>query len=464
MEMRKPKALVIPFKFREGYEDKYVDPLIESAVRLMTEQAGLDIVKTEAVTFDRDADLVAGKYNAEDFDFAVYLLPTWFEPVTMVRAAKPFFGLPTIVWGFGNFMLDGKRTNLGSSAGAGVTKGTLREYGVKHMYLYYSPADGRDEVLLEKLYHFARAARAVRMLKRSRILTIGYQFGGMTLGDMDLTKMNRVFGVDLVEDDGYSLIQRLESIDTSGDYYRECEAKVSALTGGTIGGSLERVTRMYAALKEMVGETRADAVTMKCHFVFSQQYGLSACIPLSVIGNEMVASCEADIPLTLTELALHYLSGGELATYADTHDLTGERILFGACGFAPAGMCIGNRIICQLPPKDASGLGATFKEYITNRNFLKPGRMTAARILKDPDGGFTFHAAGGEAVGDIGEACEIGMPQYSFTEMIPDCDFDTFAQHTGSHHYALCYADLEKEIPLFCEFLGIRCLYEESKK
>ncbi len=462
MKMRKPKALVIPFKFREGYEDKYVDPLIDSAVDLMVSKADLDIVKTEAVTFDADADLVAEKYNAENFDFAVYLMPTWFEPVTMVRAAKPYFALPTIVWGFGNFMLDGKRTNLGSAAGAGVTKGTLREYGVKHQYLYYSPADGKDDELLEKLKHFANAARAVAMLKRSRILTIGYQFGGMTLGDMDLTKMNKVFGVDLIEDDGYSLISRLEAIDTDDEFYKECEKKVADLTGGTAGRSLERITRMYVGLKQMVDKYQADAITMKCHFVFSQDYGLSACIPLSVIGNEMVASCEADIPLTLTQLALNYLSGGELSTYADTHDLTGERILFGACGFAPAGMCIGNKIICQLPDTNATGLGATFKEYITNKNFLKEGRMTCARILKDPDGGFTLHAAGGHAVGDVGECCEIGMPQYSFTEMIPDCDFDKLAQHLGSHHYALCYADLEKELPLFCDFLGIRCLYEEK--
>lgn len=462
--MRKPLALVIPFKFREGYPDEIVDPLISSAIELIKGKANIDCTVTEAVVYDDDADLVSSKYNAENYDMSILLLPTWYEPVTMVRAAKPFFGLPTVVWGFGNFELDGKRTNLGSTAGAGVTKGTLREYGVKHEYLYYSPADGKDDELVEKLVHISKAARAVAMLKKSRILTIGYQFGGMTIGDMDLTKMKNVFGVDLIEDDGYTLINDLEALDTNSEYYKECEKKVNELTDGTAEDKLERITRMYAALKNLVTKYNAQAVTMKCHFVFSQNYGLSACIPLSVIGNEMVASCEADIPLTLTELVMYYLSGGELSTYADTHELTGERVLFAACGFAPAGMCIKNKIICQLPAKNATGLGATFKDYITNRNFLKEGRITAARILKDPDGGFTLHATGGKAVGDVGECCEIGMPQYSFTEMIPDCDFDSFAQNMGSHHYALCYADMQKELELFCKYVGIRLLFEEPKK
>ena len=462
--MRKPKALVIPLKFREGYPDEIVDVLIKDANELMTEKAGLDIDVTPAVTYDADADKVAAEYNPANYDFCVLLVPTWFEPITMVRAAKTFFELPMIVWGFSNFMQDGIRTNLGSSAGAGVTKGTLREYGVKHEYIYYSPKTGHDDVIVKKLQDVGIAARAVSLLKRSRILTVGVQFGGMTLGDMDLVKMQKVFGVDLMEADAYQVIKSLENMPTDSEFYKECEEKVLRLTGGTLGNRLEKMTRFYAALKKMVGDYQAQALTMKCHFVFSQEYGLTPCIPLSIIGDEVVSSCEADLPVTLTQLVMHYLSGGNPTAYADTHDLTGERVLMAACGYAPAGMCIDDKIIAQLPPENATGLGATFAEYITNKNYLKEGGITVGRILKDPDGGYTLHATGGHAVGDVGACAEIGMPQYSFTEVIPDCDFDTFAQDLGSHHYALCYADLKDVLPLFCKYVGIRLNFEKPVK
>ncbi len=458
--MRKPRALAIPFKFREGYPDEFVDKFIAQAMRLIGE-TGIDYTETEAVMYDSDADLVAAKYNPNDYDFTVLVMPTWFEPGTMIRAAKSYLNMPVVVWGFSNFIYGGERVNLGSTAGAGAAKGTLRELGIKHEYIYHSPNAGFDDQIKQQLWNVANVARAIALLKVSRILTVGYQFGSMTIGDMDLTRMRSVLGPDLVEVDNYTLISKMESIDVSSEAYKAAAVKIMTMTGGTIKNKLEKVTRMYVALKEIVKQFRADALTLRCHFALSQEYGLTACIPLSVIGNEMVASCEADIPLTLTQLMMHYLSGGELTAYADTHELTGKRILWGACGYAPAGMCVDDQIICQLPPENPIGLGATFKDYITNRNWLKSGRLTAARLLKESDGSFTMHAAAGKALGDIGKTSEFGSPQYSFTEMVLDTDFDRFAQNMGSHHYALCYADLMGQLELFCKYSGVRPLLEK---
>ncbi len=457
--MRAPKALAIPFKFREGYPDELVDRFIEQAEKLI-QDAGIDCTLTEAVMFDKDADLVSAKYNPNAFDFTVLIMPTWFEPGTLVRAAKNFFNMPVIVWGFGNFMYEGERVNFGSTAGAGAAKGTLRELGVKHEYLYNSPGTGFDDELKAKLWQVANVARAILLLKEARILTIGYQFGSMTIGDMDLTRMRSILGPDLVELDSYTLIKHMDAIDIQSESYRKASEKIFAMTSGTIENKLEKVTRMYLAMKELCTQYGADALTLKCHFALSQEYGLTACIPLSVIGDEMVASCEADIPLTLTQLILHYLSGGKTTAYADTHELTGERILWGACGYAPSDMCVDGRIVCQLPPEHPVGLGATFKDYITNKNWLKEGHMVAARLLKEADGSYTLHATSGKALGNIGKTSEFGSPQYSFTEMIPETNFDRFVQNMGSHHYALCYSELMDSLQMFCKYKGIKPLLE----
>ena len=453
--MRAPKALVIPLKFREGYPDELVDPLIAKSVDLIKE-AGVDGTVTEVVMYDKDADLVADKYNVHNYDFTILLVPTWFEPVTMVRAAKPFFCKPMIVWGYSNFDENGQRTNLGSSAGAGVTKGTLREYGVNHDYIHYSPGIGKDEKIKAQLAKFANVARAMTLMEGSRILCFGYQFGGMTLGDMDLRKMRDIFGVDLIEQDAYSLIERMKNVDTESAEYKENAERIQKLSCGTIAHKLEPVTRMYTALKEFVSESNTQALTLKCHFALSQEYGLTPCIPLSVIGNDIVASCEADIPVTLTQLLLNYLSGGLATAYADTHELTDDRVLWGACGYAPSDMCVDGKITCQLPVENAFGLGATFGDYITNKNWLKAGLLTCARILKDKDGGFTIHTASGEAQGEIGSVAEYGSPQYAFTDMKLNGDMEQFSKHLGSHHYALVYADVAEALEMYCEFKGIR--------
>lgn len=265
-------------------------------------------------------------------------MPTWFEPVTMVRAAKTYFDKPVVVWGFSNFMYDGVRSNLGSTAGAGVTKGTLREYGVNHEYIYYSPAAGKDDQIKQQLWKVANVSRAMTLMSTARIMSIGYQFGGMTLGDMDLTKMRKVFGPDLIELDAYEVIHRMEAMDPESEEYQSAKKRIVELTRGTIGDKADGVTRMYATLRQLVKSYGADALTMKCHFAFSQVYGLSACVPLSVIGtDEVVASCEADIPLTMTQLLMHYLSGGEQTAYADTHELKDDRVLFGRLRLRPGG-------------------------------------------------------------------------------------------------------------------------------
>ena len=121
---------------------------------------------------------------------------------------------------------------------------------------------------------------------------------------------------------------------------------------------------------------------------------------------------------------------------------------------------MGGKVIPELPSEDPEGLGATFGDYITNRNYLQEGKLTLARILKDVDGGFTMHAAAGNAIGDIGKVSEIGCPQYPFTEIRLASPVEQFAQNMGSHHYAIVYEELREELELFCTIKGIRTLFE----
>lgn len=458
--MRNPKALVIPFRFREGYPDEIVDEHTNACFGLL-DGISLEYVRTQNVIHPEDADAVTENFNPNHYDFLILLVPTWIEPVLVMRVVSHFNNKPVLVWGTGTFIYKGERVNLGSIPGSGVVKGTLREHGIFHEYIYTLPGDKEvNNLITKRIVRLANVARAIRLLSEARILTIGYLFGGMSLGDIDITKMRGEFGPELIELDAYSLIKRMEKQEVSSDSFKSNIEEINRVLGAPLGVKLEKIARMYSALKQIVNETQAQALTIKCNFELSQEFGLTACIPLSVLGNTIVASCEADIPVVLTQLIMHYLSNGEVTTYADIHEILKDRLLVAACGFAPGRMCIGNKIIPDIPGETREGLGATFGDYITNRNYLKEGPVTLARVLKNPDGKFSIHIAQGKAIGDVGRVSEIGCPQYPFTEIKLSSKIDSFAQNMGSHHYSIVYADLQEDLELFCKIKGIKANIE----
>lgn len=449
--MREPKALVIPFRFREGYPDEIVDKHTKACLDLLD---GMKLVydQTNNVVHPEDADFVITKFNPNAYDFLILLIPTWIEPVLVMRIISRFKEKPVLVWGAGTFEHKGERVDLGSIPGSGVVKGTLREHGIYHEYIYNLPGEKEtNDHIIKRISRLANVSRAIRLLSEARILTIGYLFGGMSLGDMDITKMRRIFGPEMVELDAYSLIKRMEKLEVNKESISQNTEDITKVLGSPLGVKMEKIALMYSALKQMVKESRAQAVTIKCNFELSQEFGLTACIPLSVLGNTMVASCEADIPVVLTQLIMHYLSGGEVTTYADIHEILADRLLVAACGFAPGRMCINNKVIPDIPGENREGLGATFGDYITNKNYLKEGLVTMARVLKDPDGQYSIHLVKGKAIGDIGRVSEIGCPQYPFTEIKLFTDIDLFAQNMGSHHYSIVYGDLTEAFQLFCK-------------
>ncbi len=458
MTMKKPRALIVPCRWIEGNPVDVIDAQIKSALELIN-KADIDYDVTDMVVYDKDANSIRQKYNAANYDFSIIIIPTWLEPMLPIRAIKDFLNKPIVVWGFGTFNQYGKRVDMGSIPGSGVLKGTLREMGVEHEYLYYLPGNEKtDQIMLTRLRKIANVARAISMLDKAKIASIGYLFGGMTLGDIDTTKMNTVFGPELMEKDLYSLIREMESIDVSGQDYADTRKFVEGHFKASIGDRIDKAVRMYMVLKNYVDDYNLAAITVKCHFELSVEYGQTACIPLSVLGNSVVAACESDIPVLLTQLVMTYLSGGKSSAYVDLHEISEKGLLIGACGYAPSSMCIGKKIACGCCNPGDQASDNSYNGYITNMSHLDKGKVTIGRILKEKDGGFALHYTTGDAVGDIGQMNQYGLPQFAFTEVVLDSGVDRFAQSLGSHHYAVVYEDLRDEFDLFCRYKNIKNL------
>jgi len=206
---------------------------------------------------------------------------------------------------------------------------------------------------------------------------------------------------------------------------------------------LRQAFRMVLALRKVVHERRWDAVTIKCQYELSRTFGLAPCLPLSILGDEVVSSCEGDVPLAVSQLILHYLTG-EPTSYGDLHNVTDTNILWGACGFAPLSYAAGKPVINK---------HTALYEGLLNSSPYRMGRVTLAR-LGARHGGFKMHIAAGEAVPPP-PFHEVGCPTYPFVDVVMDADPHEFMQEISSQHYAIAYGDVRDELEMLCDLLDI---------
>lgn len=167
-------------------------------------------------------------------------------------------------------------------------------------------------------------------------------------------------------------------------------------------------------------------------------------MPLSMLGDEMVVSCEGDIPLVITQLILHYLTGAPIS-YGDVHHVMECSILFGACGFAPLSFATSRPVVNK---------HTALYEGLLNSSPYKGGTVTLARLASTQSGTFKMHIAGGTSVLSP-RFHEVGCPPYPFINVEMDGDIDEFMQHLCSQHYAIVYGDVRQELTEFCRLASI---------
>jgi L-fucose isomerase-like protein len=332
---------------------------------------------------------------------------------------------------------------LGALPAAGVLRETLEEMEANFSFVYGMPA---EQELMKQVSSYARSAAAVRSLTTARVGLIGYAAMGMYTGTMDHTKLRREIGAEIDQIDQYELVERFKKI--SADEIKALLPKADAwdLSDQIVTNDFNKMFRMYAAIKSLAQERRWDALTIKCQYELSRTFGLAPCMPLSMFGDELVSSCEGDVPLVVSQLILHYLTG-EPTSYGDLHNVTATHTLWGACGFAPLSYAAGKPIVNK---------HTALYEGTLNSSPYKTGKVTLARLGARKNG-FKMHIATGEA--ELPPPFhEVGCPTYPFVNVAMDGDPAAFMQQLCSQHYAIVYGDVRAELETMCRFLNIELI------
>lgn len=440
--MRKPKAILVPLGYPD-YPREIVDKFIEKS-REMIGGLGIDLVTTDAVIKEGDVEKATKLIRETEFDFTIPLIVSWVEAPIAVAVLRDFFDKPILLWSHTTYQEGGKIITLGPIPAAGVIRETFEEMGARFKFIYGMPNSNK---VREEIKSFANIARTLRALSKAKVGLFGYFAMGMYTGGFDHTKIRKLIGPEIVHIGQYYIIKRSEEIEEKKLESLINYAKANwDIMGDVDDKSLISVLRVYLALEELIEEYKLDALTVKCQYELSRVYGIAPCIPLSMLGDKVTSSCEGDMPLVISQLILHYLTDGAVATYGDVADILEDNsIIIAACGFAPLS-------IVQGRPK--VGRHTALYEGLLNMSPYKEGEVTLARLASD-DNGYKMHIATGKA-STPPPFHEINCPPYAGMKVVLDGPVDSFMQNLMSQHYGVVYGDVRKELLEICRLLKIR--------
>jgi len=438
---RRIKVVMVPFSYPD-YPEEVINKYVKESIKVISD-LDIQLVTTKVVKESKNVEEATTTIRSTDFDFIIALVVSWVEAPHVVATLRDFFSYPILLWSHTPYQQDGERITLGGIPAAGVIRETLEEMKANFEFIWGMP-DSED--VKRKILSFGRTARSLRALSKSQVGLLGYFSMGMYTGGFDHTKIRKLIGPEIIHLGQYYIVKRSEQVESSEVQELVQKSKREwALASGVTEQLLTKAMKVYLALKNLVREYELDALTIKCQYELSREWGFAPCIPLSMLGDEIVSSCEGDVPLVISQLLLHYMSGKTVG-YGDVHDILPDNsVILAACGFAPLSFAL---------EKPRIGKHTALYEGLLNCSVYKEGEVTLCRLASDGDG-YKMHITSGKAVIPP-PFHEINCPPYAGTKIILDDPAEQFMQKLMSQHYAIVYGNFREELLRFCHLLQIR--------
>jgi len=348
--------------------------------------------------------------------------------------------LPLALWGFNMIEVDGRRESTGSFVAACVLKGSLDRMGYSFPTILGSPDDA---TALSLAADFSHAAYAVGRLKRTRLGLVGYASMSMYPGTFDHALLRRLIGPEVVHVDTYSLVRAAEAASEEAVSSAAADMARRAVIDVT-PERLGKAARLAVGLGELAAKHKLGALNVKCQYELSQEWGMTPCVPLSLLADEGIScGCEGDVMASVTMGLLSYLQSDAVVFYGDILDLRGDQMLLSSCGFAPMSLAH--------EPDGATvrELGHPGFDGIICSCTLKRGKVTFARLVEGRGDYRLVYGTG------VGVETELRQGRFPALEVRLDGDPRTFLQTMASQHFAVCYGDATARIEHLCRMLGI---------
>lgn len=441
IKLRQPRVGVATFSFLLN-EDSARN-LQSIALQVLTEQ-DLSVVCAVAVRSTEDARNAASELNRADLDLVVVGFSDWVPedaPIVLARSVKD----PILLWG-----VTGESDSL-PLAGLACAASNLMRLGIPFGYV----AGSLDSVAaLREIALWGRAAATVKMLQDLRIGMFGLGCPGLITtgtGEIDIRQLGPEFApLDLmqlmVEYKNVSEEEIAKEMDRLGN--------LPFVLDGARREDIRKAVGLYLAMKNIVCQERLDVIGVRCWPDLRNYYGLSPCLPFSMLMDEGVMGiCEND-PMAGVTMSIAYWLSGSPVFLADINTILEEERLLKLwhCGAASITLRAGSTVQVRKTFYDSSGCTLEFP--------LRTGPVTLLKISRPVQGRFKMLLAFGECVetrqevrGNVANIRLDGSIK-GFIQALIGGGFE--------HHLVVSYGDIRDAVRKVCDLLQIDLVEAQS--
>ncbi len=337
------------------------------------------------------AEAALAEIAAEDHIDLLLIIQITFTDASMTIEMARRSEVPVAIWGVPEPRIGG-RLRLNAYCGINLAAHALGKAGQSYRWLFSSPeasgitdklsglaaSPNGSHVSLEQFEHRsdASADRVVEKLGQARVSVIGEHPAGFDTCEFDANELHELAGISVNKVKLEDAFEKAKAAPAARAKAHRAEA-ANALAGldDVDQEQLNRSFRLLCALEDIVDETKADSIAVRCWPETFVDYGCAACGPMAMMNQAGVPSvCEADVYGSVTTLMLQELADEPvwMADLVDVDESDDTAVLW-HCGLAPLSMCD--------PEAQAEATIHTNRKMPLLHQFpLKPGRVTLARL------------------------------------------------------------------------------------
>ncbi len=416
------------------------------------EGAGLELVATAPVSDDPEGGDVAralGDLAGGDLDLLILCLAGWIPSHAVIAIADAFRHTPMVLLGLTGWEEGNRFVTTADQAGTTALRKPMEDLGYTFKYLVTMRG---EDLPIERVMSYARAARAANMLRGARIGTMGMRDMLLYGTQYDGVSLRARIGPEVEPFEMLEMAQAMEDLD---------EAEVEALAAEVRGrweftrepqpGTIENTVRLYLAVHQKVQERDFQAISLIDVDGVKKLLGFAPAGVFMLL-HEKDGVCtvpENDIPGAVTQLMVRYLTG-QVGAYMEFYEFQRDGMLMGVPDYVPTETVDG-------PVRVMPTAFGEFGEGLLNVSEVKTGPVTLARLTHTGDR-YMMHIATGEGTSPRPWE-EAGWtppaPQLPSLEITLDSPVEDFIQQVLSQHYIISFGDNTEALRDLCAILGV---------
>ncbi|MFA6472198.1 MAG: hypothetical protein WCU00_09185 [Candidatus Latescibacterota bacterium] len=423
--------------------------------RELIEAEGIELVWTDPVSDDpegSDVQRAKKELAAEDFDVLIICVAGWIPSHAVIDVIDMFRHKPMLLWGLTGWTEEGRFITTADQAGTTALRKPMEDLGYTFKYVtnfYGGPPP------VEAIVSYAKAARAVSLLRNARIGMMGFRdmrlFGTL----YDGISLRSVIGTEVEFFEMLEMQQIIEKLD---------ERKVAELKEKVLDrwdfvkkpaeGTVENAIRLYLAVSYKVKERGYEAVSL------IDVDGVKKLMKFAPAGVFMLLHEEDDICTipendtlgAVTQLMTRYLTG-QVGAYLEFYEFMENGMLMGVPDYVPSEIVDGR--VTVMP----TAFGE-FGEGLLNVSKVKTGEVTLARLSYSGKK-YCMHVVKGKGISPR-KWEEAGWkppaPQLPSLEIVLDTPIEDFMQKVLGQHYIISYGNNVRMFEGLCGILGIEII------